>query len=217
MTWRLLNQRLVERYEEMPRYSKKQKAALESLMRDDVHANAIKIITDDSFESLTMERLASAIGVSRGTLYNYFDDRDTVMEFVIDTTFGPLLTAVEEISRSSVAPSEKLTRIAHGVFSAIYDDRALVVALAPYKSSKAGKPGHDRRREAALAAIEAVIRECISDGTYKDVPPRLTAVIFYSAISGLVETMEHREEFLAADEIVPTFMQIFHDGLCNPS
>ncbi|RLE29529.1 MAG: hypothetical protein DRJ61_14360, partial [Acidobacteria bacterium] len=100
-------------------------------MKDDVYKNAIEIIADEGLASLTMERLASDVGVSRGTVYNYFDDRDAVLDYVEERTFGPLLAAIKEVAASDGQPEEKLTKISEWVFTAVYEDRALVIALIP--------------------------------------------------------------------------------------
>ncbi|RLE20489.1 MAG: hypothetical protein DRJ65_18090, partial [Acidobacteria bacterium] len=80
-------------------------------MKDDVYEHAMKIITDEGLGSLTMERLASDVGVSRGTIYNYFDDRDAVLDYVEERTFGPVLAAIKEVAANDRQPEEKLTKI----------------------------------------------------------------------------------------------------------
>ena len=51
----------------MARYSEKQKAALDALMKDDVYRYAMEILKTEGAGALTMERLATDVGVSRGT------------------------------------------------------------------------------------------------------------------------------------------------------
>ena len=103
----------------MARYSEKQKAALDALMKDDVHDHAMEIIRADGIDGLTMERLANEIGVSRGTLYNYFDDKDAVIDHVEDRCFGEMLAAVEEIVNSPISPIDKLAKIADWIFTEV--------------------------------------------------------------------------------------------------
>ena len=42
----------------MPRYSKKQKVALDALMRDDVQQHAVEILETEGLRGLTLDRLA---------------------------------------------------------------------------------------------------------------------------------------------------------------
>ena len=199
----------------MARYTEKQKAALDALMKDDVYKNAVKIIADEGLASLTMERLASDVGVSRGTIYNYFDDRDAVLDYVEERTFGPVLAAVMEIAASDLQPEEKLTRISEWVFTAVYEDRALVIALTPNKYSGAKRECQMRRRTSALEAIKVVVNEGIVAGAFKNLSPLLVSELFFGAVTGMIESMVFNEEFQPAEEIVPTLMEIILGGLRN--
>lgn len=197
----------------MARYTEKQKVALDILMKDDVYTHAMTIITSEGLGLLTMERLATDVGVSRGTLYNYFDDRDAVLDYVEERTFGPLLAAVEEVATSDLRPEEKLTKISEWIFTAVYEDRALVVALAPNKHSGASHECQMRRRISALGAIRRVIDEGIHKGFFKDLSPVLASEIYLGSISGMIESMAFNGKFLPAEEIVPTMMTILLGGL----
>ena len=197
----------------MARYTEKQKAALDILMKDDVYSHAITIIKNEGLASLTMERLASDVGVSRGTIYNYFDDRDDVLEYVEERTFGPLLAAVTDVASSDLRPEEKLKRISEWVFTAVYEDRALVIALTPNKHSGANLNCQNRRRTSAREAIMMVVNEGIRKGVFKDLSPVLVSEIFLGVVSGMIDSMAFKGEFQPAEEIVPTMMEIILKGL----
>jgi AcrR family transcriptional regulator len=199
----------------MARYTEKQKAALDALMKDDVYQHAMMIITDEGLGSLTMERLANEVGVSRGTIYNYFDDREAVLDYVEERTFGPVLAAVKEVAASNLQPEEKLTKISEWVFTAVYEDRALVVALTPNKYSGASRECQMRRQTSALEAVKAVVNEGVATGAFRNLSPRLVSEIFFGAVTGMIESMAFNGEFEPAEKIVPTMMEIILGGLQN--
>lgn len=197
----------------MARYSEKQKAALDALMKDDVYEHAMAIIADEGLGSLTMERIASEVGVSRGTLYNYFSDKEAVVAYVEERTFKPLLNEVDAIADGTLPPGDKLRMIAELVLNSVYDDKALVVALIPNKFSNATLCCEVERRLGALQAVEKVIAQGIDLGIFKDLPPRLASETFLGAISGKIESMALLDEFQSAEEIVPTMIEIILGGL----
>jgi AcrR family transcriptional regulator len=198
---------------EVPKYSKKQKAALEAMMQDDVHRHATEIITSEGLQGLTMDRLAKAVGVSRATLYNYFADRDAVVEFVEKRTFLPLLEAADRIADGDQPPSEKLRAIAHEVFASVYANSAFVVALSPEQHSDAYHESKRARRNRGQDALKRVVREGIDRGVFRDLPAGPTAGIFLGAITGMIDTMVFDGEFREPDEVVPTLMEVFLRGL----
>ncbi len=197
----------------MARYSEKQKAALDALMRDDVYHHAMAIIKNEGLGALTMERIAVAVGVSRGTLYNYFDDRDAVIRFVKDRTFDPILRAIEEIAATDLDPALKLTRIANWIFTGVYNDSALIIALSPTKHELGNRESELERRSQAIRIIEGIIRDGIGSGAFKKLPPVVVVEIFVGSIMGMVESMSLSGEFYRAEAVVPTLMELFLGGL----
>lgn len=197
----------------MARYSEKQKAALDALMKDDVHDHAMEIIRNDGIDGLTMERLATVVGVSRGTLYNYFDDKNAVIDYVEERNFGGLIEAVEEIAAGDLPPDQKLADVARWIFTAVYEDSALFIALKPIKHMRATRECHIERREKAMQAIEGIVREGISNGSFRKLSPVVVSEIFLGALVGMLEGMMATGEFYRADAVVPTLMDLYLDGL----
>ena len=197
----------------MPRYSRKQKAALDALMRDDVYRHALEIIEAEGLPGLTLDRLARVIGVSRATLYNYFDDRDAIVDFVEERTFLPLLDSLAQIADGDAAPIQKLKGIAAEAFTGVYENRALVMALTPEKHCAANRVRQTARRRSVLDTVQRVIEEGVRAGVFRKLPPDLVAEIFVGTLSGLIDTMAHSGEFRTAEEVVPTLMEVVVGGL----
>lgn len=199
----------------MARYSEHQKAALETLMKDDVYEKAIAIMTGEDLQALTMERLANDVGVSRGTLYNYFDDKDAVVDFVEARTFDPVLEAIGEVAASDLDAELKLTKIAEWIFTSVYEGSALIIALSPTRQVADKCGGKLERKRRASNAIEQIIREGIEKGRFKKLPPVVVTEVFVGALTGMIESMALHGEFYHADAVVPTLMELFLGGLRN--
>ncbi|UTT39154.1 TetR/AcrR family transcriptional regulator [Glutamicibacter mishrai] len=63
------------------------------LTRERITANALELVSDGGYESLTMQRLAKSLGVSPSALYNHVDSKNDLMQWIqelvmtdIDTT-----------------------------------------------------------------------------------------------------------------------------------
>lgn len=197
----------------LPRYSEKQKAALDALMKDDVYRHAMEILKSEGIGELTMERLATEIGVSRATLYNYFADKDSVIEFVEERTFGPVISAVERIAAEDLAPELKLTRIADWIFTAVYEDNAIVIALSPLRP---GPPLHrtdSARKKRVLGVVAGIIRDGLESGAFRRISPVVVAEAFVGSIIGMIESMAASGRFYRADAVVPTLMELVFGGL----
>ena len=75
----------------------RRKAMADEMMRDAICEAAETVLAQVGFEAFTMERVAEAVGASKGTLYNYFRDRDALVMAVVERTFAPLQ---EEMNRA---------------------------------------------------------------------------------------------------------------------
>jgi AcrR family transcriptional regulator len=197
----------------VPRYSEKQKAALDALMRDDVYRHALKIIETDGIPGLTVDGIAKAIGVSRGTLYNYFADRDDIVDFVEDRTFTPLLDSIDEIADGDLEPSAKMEAIATAVFAGVHENFALVMALSPEKSRRYSRDCKQEGHRRGQAAIQRVIEQGTKEGVFRDLPLELAAEIYLSSVAGMIDHMARCGELREPEQIVPTFMDILLKGL----
>jgi len=197
----------------MPRYTEKQKAALDALMRDDVHRHAVEIIESEGLPALTLDQLAKAVGVSRATLYNYFADRDAIVDFVEDRTFSPVLDVLEEIGGRDLPPPAKMEAFVSKIFEALYENRVLVVALSPTHHKGPQQGGQAARFNRALAVCRNIVQQGIDAGDFRALPTDLAGEIILSSMSGLVDTMAQSGELRKPQEIVPTFMTIVLGGL----
>jgi len=58
----------------MARLVQKKKAVVEAMMRESLFVAARRLLEEEGWRGTTMERLAQEVGVSKGTVYNYFRD-----------------------------------------------------------------------------------------------------------------------------------------------
>jgi AcrR family transcriptional regulator len=201
----------------MPRYSDKRRAALEATMCAEVYRVATEIIGREGLPALTLERIAREVGVSRGTLYNYFADADAVLNFVEARTFDPIAERITAISIGDATPETKLTEVATAVFDALYEDRALAMAL--FAKRELSGPRADQKiehRNHFIKHVDQIIEEGIERGSFRRVATGITAELFLGAMSGLIESMMYAGEFKPAHELVPDLMDLVLSGLSTP-
>jgi AcrR family transcriptional regulator len=198
------------------RYSEKRREAIEATLREEVFEVASAILRKEGPEGLTMDHIARRVGVSRGTLYNYFADADAVVNYVEARTVEPVVDRMDEIVRSSDPAPRKLQAIARAVFDSLNEDRALALALFAKQETRGPRAEQKkRRRKLFLDQVQAVLVSGVEEGSLRDVPPPLTAEIFLGAVTGLIETMVYSGEFRTADELVPGLMDVLGAGIAS--
>ena len=183
-------------------------------MKDEVSRVAGDILRAEGFVALTMDRIAREVGVSRGTLYNYFADADEVVAFVEKRAIEPLHDRIEAIGASDLVPEGKLQAIATTIFERLFADRALALALFCKHEPGARRSEHKiRLRNAMLATVRGIVAHATARGRFREVPPELAAECFLGAITAHVDTMLYAGELQPAEEIVPRIMDLLLAGL----
>lgn len=93
----------------MPRAARRTR--LEELNKQAIQAAVIQILTDTGTSGLTMDNVAAAAGMAKGTLYASFENKDQLIEWVRNVTLEPLRAAREELLASDRPPADTLREL----------------------------------------------------------------------------------------------------------
>ena len=104
-------------------------------------------------------------------------------------------------------------KIADWIFKSVYNDRALVMALAPTKHSGANRECHEMRRGNVRNAVEKVINEGRTHDRFRELDSALISEFFLGAVSGMIDSMSFQGKFLKPNDVVPTLMQLVLGGI----
>lgn len=66
----------------MPKLTDEKKKLIENLIHDRVYEEATNLLKLERVDAFTMAELAESVGVAKGTLYNYFKDKQEVIFYV---------------------------------------------------------------------------------------------------------------------------------------
>ena len=63
------------------RLSKARKACVEAMMKDTIFDAAGSLLEERGADGLTMDRVATKVGVAKASLYNYFKDKNELLRY----------------------------------------------------------------------------------------------------------------------------------------
>jgi AcrR family transcriptional regulator len=104
--------------------------------REEVYAAALHLFREKGYHATSMQDIAAAVGLYKGSLYHYIDGKDELLVQVFERAMGTLLAAVERIvADSSLAPSAQLRLIVQAHVEAVADNLdALTVYLHDFRA-----------------------------------------------------------------------------------
>lgn len=79
---------------------------MDTLLRTEIVKVVIALIKDNC--CITMEEVAKRAGVSKGSLYNYFNNKEDLMQYVHTEMLNPIKEGMASITNSEQSPKEKL-------------------------------------------------------------------------------------------------------------
>ena len=91
----------------MPKLTEQAKQLLNETMRAAMRRETLTLLRTLSAESLTMELLAERLGVAKGTLYNYYPNKQ---DLITDALHGIHLQVAEEIKAVASHPALPLCK-----------------------------------------------------------------------------------------------------------
>jgi AcrR family transcriptional regulator len=141
---------------------------------------ALAVFADRGYAATRMEDIARRAGVTKGTIYLYFESKDAVFRSLVQEsigkTIGGLLTAVSQYEGPS---SDLLQRVLRGIGSFIRtSDRVVLPKIIVAEAGNFPSLAEFYRREVidkGLALLQSVIARGIARGEFREIPPEHAA------------------------------------------
>lgn len=125
------------------------------LDRNDWIEAAIEVLADQGVSGLRVEVLAKNFGVTKGSFYWHFKDRQDLLDAVLQVWKEGRLRDIEK--QATAAPGRELEQIHHviDVYSAVRNRKGISIELAVRDWAR-----HDARVSAVVEEVDAYRLEC---------------------------------------------------------
>jgi AcrR family transcriptional regulator len=146
----------------------------------EICAAALEVFAEKGFAAARLDEIARRAGVSKGTLYLYFEDKEALFRAVIRSAIAPNIEAVTSAMSSVDAPFPDLVRMLLAAF-AEREARLPIGAVAKMVVGESrnfpelARVWHDEVASKAIGAIAAFIERAQQRGEVRPGDPRLYA------------------------------------------
>ena len=193
----------------------KRKTLVDSMMRDAIYEGALAVLAEHGLNGATMDRVAAAAGVAKGSLYNYFRSKDELLTFVHEKTIQPLLDANERIASDELSAGEKLIAMVRNWRQYIGDHRATFQMLIKNSNCEGVlKEATLKKNQSVVNVIARIIREGIESGEFRTVNAQYAGELLLSAAKGSLEAEFAEGVERSDEETIDTLLGVFLHGLC---
>ena len=146
----------------------------------EICAAALEVFAKRGFAAAKLDEIASRAGVSKGTLYLYFKDKEDIFRAVVADTVAPNIGAVRDAAAASNLPFTEVARMFLAQFAEIADRLPLgAVAKMVIGESRnfpeLAKVWDDQVASPALTIMSGLIERAQEKGEVRPGDPRLHA------------------------------------------
>lgn len=144
---------------------------------EELIAAAVRLFREKGYHATSMQDLAEAVGIQRGSLYHYIEAKEDLLWEIMDRTIGRLLGAVDPVMRSNALAAERLRRAvaAHLEMGATLRDELTVLHVELKSLGGRRRSEMVALRDRYQSLFVSLVREGIASGEFRSVDPK-TAV-----------------------------------------
>jgi AcrR family transcriptional regulator len=185
----------------------------------EILAAARQLLEQRGPEAMTMEEIAAAAGVAKGTVYLYFQSKDDLILALITRVGENIIRDVEAVLQAPGTPPEKLIRMVSVLLEYLDRERLLFPMYARELLRGEGEPRggfwrpYQDLEEKFVALVTDLFAEGIAAGQFIPADPRLLTFLIRGLIraTGFYQKAEGQAD--AAQEALPVILTLISSGL----
>lgn len=164
------------------------KQALDKMMKEALFEATVAVLGEHGVNGMTMDRVALAAGVAKGSLYRYFRGKRDLLEFAYAKIIDPIFQDMDAMLATDQSATEKLAGQLR-MFLEHVAKHAQVFRLLLADDTAHGllRPSERRSLEAASQRMAGIFRQGIAEGVFRDTEPLMLASIYLGLWKGVLE------------------------------
>jgi AcrR family transcriptional regulator len=188
-------------------------------------AAALEVFVEKGFAATRLEDVALRAGVSKGTVYLYFESKEALFKAVIETGMTPAVEAAEALSNEAASPAAELLRRFvegwwHMVGATALGGLPKLLVAESGNFPEIARWFHDTMIRRAQKAMARIIETGIAGGEFRAVDADVAARIFFAPMfSYLIWQRSFGEamcELPPPEQFFATAVDLLVHGLANP-
>ncbi|WP_338131388.1 TetR/AcrR family transcriptional regulator [Cohnella rhizosphaerae] len=183
--------------------------------RKQVLETAARSFAAFGYKATTMDQVAKAAGVGKGTIYTFFANKEELFEQIVRELIAELKAVAERTLDPALPFADNLLRILQQVLA--YRDRHGLVVKLSQEVREFGTPmangGLEAIERSIIAYIAGHVGEAIAKGEVRQSDPALTAYMMLKMYLALTAEGGHLHEPLDAEQVLAHFRFYCLEGL----
>jgi len=193
----------------------RKKIAAEPASKDErIFAEAVRIFREKGYHATSMQNIADAVGLQKGSLYHYIASKDELLYRIFTRSTGAMTRELETIVASKDAPAEKLRRAIALHLAALCDQLDIYAVYLAERRALTNRRYAQVRAEAEEHArlLEKILQQGIAAGEFRATDVKLTALAILGMCNWLYQWYSP-DGRLTPEQIAALFFDTIIHGL----
>jgi AcrR family transcriptional regulator len=167
----------------------KRKEMMNRLLKEQVVKTVMAMIQEE--KSITMDKVATRCGVSKGTLYNYFKNKKDLLNYVHEAVIIPIKRGSSKIFEKDIEPMEKI----YGFVGSVFDfQKEYPLYFKFIQSQRSAADAVNERMDVVIIPLVNVCRDGMRQGKFVTADPYVMAAMIFGTVVGPLESLIYREQ-----------------------
>lgn len=156
--------------------------------RHEIFHQVVPIFAKKGFQETSMQEIATAAGLGKSTLYDYFRTKDEILVYFFEDQLNDLTEQAQKIAMENCSADVRLRRIMEAYVESLQANKSLFMKmmyesqrLKPESQKSIQKSRHDYQD-----MIRALIQEGIREGVFRKVNSLLAARLLIGTIGPVI-------------------------------
>jgi len=189
----------------------------------EILAAARRLLQGRGVEAVTMEEIAAATGVAKGTIYLYFQGKEDLIQALIAQVGELMLADIEAIVEGSGTPLERIQQVASLLLDYLMRERALFPAYARdlLRGGRGAAQGYwvhlQEMEEKFVTMVTRLFAAGIASGQFIPADPRLLTFLLRGMVRAVGYFQMSAGQEAVVKEALPVLLTLLSSGLSRHS
>ncbi len=181
-----------------------------------IFAEAVRIFGEKGYHATSMQNIADAVGLQKGSLYHYISSKEELLFKIFERSTGALTKELEAIIASDDSPKNKLHRAIQAHLTALCEHLDIYTVYLSERRVLSGRTHARVRAEGERHArlLEQIIQQGIASKDLRTVDSKMTAHAILGMCNWLYQWYSPTGR-LTPHAIAEIFSDLVVDGLAR--
>ncbi|MCE5302365.1 MAG: TetR/AcrR family transcriptional regulator [Planctomycetaceae bacterium] len=200
----------------MPKLTAIRKRAIDGMMKESLFDASIAVLAEYGVEGMTMDRVAAAAGVAKGSLYHYFGSKQDLVQFVYTKIVDPVIRDMTETLTRSGSAVEKLRSHLRRILEHVAQHVQVFKLLFNDDAGRRLIESSERTmHELGCQQMAELFRQGIAEGAFVPADPLILARMFLGLCRGTLDEDPDIAEPEQRERLLCLIMSVFLNGIAT--